>query len=90
MKDMITPENPNCPFAFNFDPATFKVGDVVSYRVPDMSGDMPMVGIIEAVHEDHIVISPHGSFLVGVSFRATRESRPIVRGDDIKLFLPAS
>ena len=24
-----------CPFQFNFDPTTFKVGDTVSYRVPE-------------------------------------------------------
>ena len=27
-----------CPFKFNFDPGTFKVGDLVSYRVPDAFG----------------------------------------------------
>jgi hypothetical protein len=26
-------EGEDCPFQFNFDPATFKVGDTVSYRV---------------------------------------------------------
>lgn len=67
-----------CPFEFNFDPATFKVGDTVSYRDPALMG-MPFVAVIKAVHADHIEIvdesEPQRVLL------ATRESRPLVTGD---------
>ena len=39
----------SCPFEFNFDPEAFKVGDVVSYRVPERFDDMPFVGTLTAV-----------------------------------------
>lgn len=48
-----------CPFEFNFDPTTFKIGDTVSYRVPRLDG-FPFVAIIKAVHEDHIEIEDPG------------------------------
>ncbi len=72
----------NCPFEFNFDPASFKVGDTVSYRVPGAFGDFPFVGTILAVHDDHIVLTsdpkdPNDRMV------ATRESRPIVADDQI-------
>jgi hypothetical protein len=67
-----------CPFEFNFDPQTFKAGDVVSYRVPDMFEDFPFVGTILAVHEDHIVLSPNDPTEPDKKMRATRESRPVV------------
>jgi len=40
----------SCPFEFNFDPATFKVGDVVSYRVTGSLEGMPFVGTLLEVH----------------------------------------
>jgi len=46
----------NCPFEFNFDPATFKVGDTVSYRVLGSLSGFPFVGTIHAVFDDHIEI----------------------------------
>jgi len=49
-------EAEKCPFEFNFDPQTFKVGDVVSYRVPEMFGDMPFVGTLVAVEADSVLI----------------------------------
>ncbi|PPE75019.1 hypothetical protein C3942_04905 [Solimonas fluminis] len=64
-----------CPFEFNFDPATFKVGDTVSYRVPRFMG-MPFAATIAAVHEDHIEIVDASE--PGRTMRATRESRPVV------------
>lgn len=44
----------DCPFAFNFDAATFKVGDTVSYRITGnpMFEDMPFVGQLLEVHDD--------------------------------------
>ena len=77
---MQTMGNPgeSCPFEFNFDPKTFKVGDTVSYRVPEL-GDFPFVGTILAVHDDHIEISPNDPSDPDKRMRASRESRPLVR-----------
>ena len=72
----------DCPFTFNFDPATFKVGDMVSYRVPDGFDDFPFVGSILEVHGDHIVISPNDPSDPDKRMRATRESRPIVSKEE--------
>lgn len=69
----------DCPFQFNFDPKTFKVGDTVSYRVPAL-GDFPFVAQIKAVHVDHIEIA--GAEEPDKWMRATRESRPIVADED--------
>jgi len=67
-----------CPFEFNFDPATFKVGDTISYRDPQIMG-MPFVAAITAVHPDHIeIVDPSEPQRV---LLATRESRPVVTGD---------
>jgi hypothetical protein len=67
-----------CPFTFNFDPQTFKTGDIVSYRVPEMFEDFPFVGTILTVHDDHIVISPNDPTEPDKKMRATREARPVV------------
>lgn len=67
-----------CPFEFNFDPKTFKVGDMVSYRVPDSFGDFPFVGTILAVHDDHVEISPNDPTTPDKRMKGTRESRPVV------------
>jgi hypothetical protein len=67
-----------CPFEFNFDPATFKVGDTVSYRVPALEG-FPFVGTIVAVHEDRIEIVDAGE--PDKTLSATRESRPVVSNE---------
>jgi hypothetical protein len=69
----------SCPFEFNFDPATFKVGDTVSYRVPSL-GDFPFVGTITAVHGDHVEIVDAGE--PGRPMRATLTSRPVVTDQD--------
>lgn len=72
----------SCPFEFNFDPATFKAGDVVSYRVTGSLADFPFVGTLAEVHDDHV-------FLIAEpdkpdhKVRATRESRPVVNEADI-------
>ena len=67
-----------CPFEFNFDPATFKVGDSVSYRIPEQFGDMPFVGIILSVHDDWVEISPNDPTDPDRRMRGTRTSRPEV------------
>ena len=68
-----------CPFEFNFEPATFKVGDTVSYRVPSL-GDFPFAAVIKALHEDYIEIADAGE--PEKWLRATRESRPVVADAD--------
>ncbi len=75
---MIGMDNGKCPFEFNFDPATFKVGDTVSYRVPRL-GDFPFAAQIVAVHDDHLQIVDPGE--PDKVLRATRESRPVVSDD---------
>lgn len=65
--------DPGCPFTFNFDPATFKPGDTVSYRVAAL-GDMPFVGALVEVHADHVVL--HDASDPGTLMRASRTSRP--------------
>jgi hypothetical protein len=67
-----------CPFEFNFDPASFKVGDMVSYRVSERFGEMPFVGSLLEVHADHVVISPNDPTDRDRRMRGTRESRPDV------------
>ena len=67
-----------CPFSFNFDPATFKVGDSVSYRVSERFADMPFVGTLLEVHDDYVVISPNDPSEPDRRMRGTRESRPEV------------
>ena len=72
----------DCPFEFNFDPATFKVGDCVSYRVTGSLADMPFVGTLLEVHDDHVVLTSHPDDRAS-RMRATRESRPMVAEKDI-------
>jgi hypothetical protein len=72
-----------CLFDFNLEPATFKVGDLVSYRVPGRFNDFPFMGTIVAVHEDSIEICSDPTDPNGV-MKATRESRPIVADSQIR------
>jgi len=72
-----------CPFTFNFDPTTFKVGDEVSYRIPDRFDDFPFVGTILAVHDDYIEISPNDPNDPDCRMKATRTSRPIVAPSEV-------
>ena len=81
MKGMGATEGEDCPFAFNFDEATFKVGDTVSYKVNTME-DWPFAGTLLEVHADHVVISP-GPAEPDARYRGTRESRPMVDGSEI-------
>lgn len=71
-----------CPFEFNFAPETFKVGDMVSYRVPERFGDMPFVGVLVAVAKDHVWISPNDPHDPDRLIRGTRDSRPQVSADE--------
>ena len=74
----------DCPFAFNFDATTFKVGDTVSYRVTGnpMFEGMPFVGELLEVHDDHVVIAGDPGD-PSVRYRGTRESRPGVDSSQI-------
>jgi hypothetical protein len=67
----------SCPFEFNFDEATFKVGDVVSYRVTGSLSDFPFVGTLLEVHDDYVIISADPED-PDSRMRGTREGRPIV------------
>jgi hypothetical protein len=74
----VGPDGEDCPFVFNFDASTFKVGDTISYRVSTM-GDFPFVGELVEVHEDHVLIAGEPGN-ASVTYRATREDRPMVDG----------
>lgn len=67
----------DCPFEFNFDPSTFKVGDMVSFRIPSQFGDMPFVGTLLAVHDDYVELTSDPND-PNERLKGTRESRPIV------------
>jgi hypothetical protein len=71
-------EAEKCPFEFNFDAATFKVGDTVSYRVPERFDDMPFVGTLTAVSPDWVEISANDPSDPDRRMRGTRENRPVV------------
>lgn len=68
----------DCPFAFNFDETTFKVGDTVSYRVAGGFSDMPFVGTLLEVGDDYVVITANDPSDPDRKMRGTRESRPVV------------
>lgn len=70
-------EGEACPFEFNFDEKTFKVGDTVSYRVNGSLEGFPFVGTLLEVHQDHVIIAgdPNDP---KAKYRGTRESRPLV------------
>ena len=71
-----------CPFEFNFDAATFKVGDTVSFRVTGSLEGFPFAGKLVEVHEDYVLIAGdplHPETL----YRGTRESRPVVEYDQV-------
>lgn len=72
----------DCPFEFNFDPATFKAGDVVSYRVSGSLDGFPFVGTLVEVHDDHVIIAADPAD-PSLTYRGTREDRPVVDGADV-------
>jgi hypothetical protein len=71
-----------CPFEFNFDPAAFKVGDTVSYRVTGGLSDFPFMGVLLEVHDDYVVLTSEPGNAQS-RMKATRESRPLVAEEDI-------
>ena len=76
MQGMGNPDE-SCPFEFNFDEKTFKVGDTVSYRVTGSLEGFPFVGTLIEVHEDHVIIAGDPKD-PEARYRGTRESRPLV------------
>jgi len=72
----------DCPFEFNFDETTFKVGDVVSYRVTGGLEGFPFVGTLIEVHDDHVIIQPDPT-KPDDRYRGTRESRPVVQESEV-------
>jgi hypothetical protein len=72
----------SCPFEFNFDPATFKAGDSVSYRVTGSLAGFPFVGTLVEVHEDHVILLSEPDKPES-AVRGTRESRPVVEEADV-------
>jgi hypothetical protein len=71
-----------CPFEFNFDETTFKVGDMVSYRVTGSLEGFPFVGTLLEVHDDHVIIAGDAND-PEARYRGTRESRPLVEYSEI-------
>lgn len=82
MQGMGATEGEACPFEFNFDPATFKVGDTISYRVTGSLEGFPFVGRLVEVHDDHVMIVGDEK-QPDVLYRGTRESRPVVEYTEI-------
>jgi hypothetical protein len=72
----------SCPFDFNFDPTTFKVGDSVSYRVTGSLEGFPFAGTLLEVHDDYVVLTSEPNNPAS-RMRATRESRPVVAKADV-------
>ena len=84
MKEMVKPGEEVCPFEFNFDEKTFKPGDMISYRVTGSLSEMPFVGILIEVHDDHVILAHADGFNPpkGRRMRGTLESRPVVQEED--------
>lgn len=82
MKNLVIETDLDCPFEFNFDSGSFKVGNTVSYRIPDRFQEMPFVGTLLEVHPDHVVISPNDPSDPDRRMHGTRESRPVVHSSE--------
>lgn len=84
MKEMVTPGDEKCPFTFNLDEKTFKPGDVVCYRVTGSLSEMPFVGVLLEVFDDHVILAHDDGCRPpkGVAMQGTRESRPLVQEED--------
>jgi hypothetical protein len=74
-------QDEKCPFTFNFDEATFRAGDSVSYRITGSLAGMPFVGTLIEVHDDHVVLTDAGD--PQYHMRGTRESRPVVQESEV-------
>lgn len=79
---MLGIEGKSCPFEFNFNADTFKVGDTVSYRVTGSLDGMPFVGVLMEVHADHVILTSNPDDETS-RMRATRESRPLVQEEGL-------
>lgn len=84
MMNMGSSSDEKCPFDLNFEPDTFKAGDLVSYRVEGSMMDMPFVGVLVEVHNDHVMLAhwdgntpPEGNIM-----RGTKTDRPVVSEAD--------
>jgi hypothetical protein len=77
MQGMGATAGEDCPFEFNFDEKTFKVGDTVSYRVGGSLEGFPFVGTLVEVHADYVLIAGDPNE-PDKHYRGTRESRPFV------------
>ena len=75
-------EGEECPFEFNFDEKTFKVGDTVSFRVNGSLEGFPFVGTLVEVYKDHVIIAGDPNE-PDKHYRGTRESRPMVDYSEI-------
>jgi hypothetical protein len=75
-------DSEECPFDFNFDPATFAVGDWVSYRVTGSLEGVPFAGVLLEVHPDHVVLTSDPDD-ASSRMQATREARPVVAEADV-------
>lgn len=84
MKEMVKPGEEQCPFEFNFDSSTFKPGDMVSYRLTGSLSEMPFVGVLLEVNDDHVILAHDDGSRppTGKPMRGTRESRPLVLEED--------
>jgi hypothetical protein len=79
---MMGMDGDNCPYEFNFLPETFKVGDLVSYRVTGSLADFPFMGTLLEVHPDFVIISADANDPTS-RMRGTREERPVVDESEI-------
>ncbi|MDF1693134.1 MAG: hypothetical protein P1U47_12210 [Zhongshania sp.] len=84
MMDMGSSSGEKCPFELNFKPETFKAGDLVSYRVSGTMMDMPFVGVLVEVHDDHVMLAHYGGddAVAGNIMRGTKTDRPVVSEED--------
>jgi uncharacterized protein YijF (DUF1287 family) len=84
MMDMSDADGEKCPFDLNFDPQTFKAGDLVSYRVAGSMMDMPFVGVLVEVHDDHVILAHYNGTPTPDSdtMRGSKADRPVVSEED--------
>jgi hypothetical protein len=82
MQGMGATAGEDCPFEFNFDPDSFKVGDTVSYRVNGSLDGFPFVGTLLEVYDDHVIIAGDPTD-PEARYRGTRESRPVVEFSEV-------
>lgn len=84
MMNMSSEGGEKCPFDLNFNPDTFKAGDLVSYRVDGSMMDMPFVGVLVEVHDDHVMLAHYDGNTTpeGNVMRGTKVDRPVVSEAD--------